>query len=152
MQAYEQAALPLQWIGSGGLWIGNRNPDFLVIGQQKVVEIMQGGELRYGPIRRSELEEAGYTVLVIDTRLVTPQESIAQVWQFIHNGDRILSIERVSKSYPFTVYNLQCEPYDNFYGNMILGHNCDYKWLCRMHLLGGDEQALKEQMFMKEPQ
>ena len=29
---------------------------------------------------------------------------------------------------------------------------CDYRWLCRMHLLGGDEQALKEQMFMKEPQ
>lgn len=37
----EARALPIQHRGDGSLWVGKRNPDFLVAGQRKVIEVTQ---------------------------------------------------------------------------------------------------------------
>lgn len=143
---YREAGLPLKWVGNGTMWIGNRNPDFVVKNEKKVIEIMAGGEAGYGRDRRRDLEDQGYKVLVINSNR-KPIRTIGEVWAFIHNGDRIVSIKEVVRrklwtgkwvTGPFLVYNLECSPYHNYYGNTILGHNCEFNKLCDATLTGGN--------------
>jgi 7-carboxy-7-deazaguanine synthase len=49
--------------------------------------------------------------------------SSSEVWQFIHNGAKVKYVLFLPGE--FEVYDLHCSPHHNYYGNWLLGHNCD---------------------------
>ena len=154
-ELFQEAALPIEHVGAGKLWLNKRNPDFRVTGQKKVIEVYFGSFQYKNPdgsvyYRDSEWEKAtkdhyskyGFSTLFLNMdsagfpegqtgsdyiSMARKEKLLSMVGNFVHNGDQIISIEKkVHKSKK--VYNLECSPHKNFFANRLLSHNCD-SWL-----------------------
>lgn len=154
----EDANLPLHYIGNGKLWVGAKedkmyNPDFVVKGQKKVVEVYDPTYFKRGGgwsnQRKKHFTRYGYQCLMLPITWKTKEENIQKkLRKFISNGLRVISIRRFksNKKYPcqnpkpLTVYNFECEPSKNYFVDYLLVHNCDTKYAWE----GGKENSVQE--------
>jgi len=158
----DQYNLLIDYVGNGKLWVRTKgeihNPDFIVTGQKKVVEIYDSTS----PFRDDSYEErmdvfyesAGYKCFCIDLkrRSIKKQKEffidlLPKVNKFIHNGLRVLEKDYfdVEKKYNYKypngkgsesfkvkkklkVFNFTCEPYNSYIVNGLIVHNCDTKF------------------------
>lgn len=136
---------PVTYVGNGKMWVGSKedklyNPDFVVDGQKKVIEVYDPTYLRRGEVWRdnriSHFEKYGYECLALEITWKTPEDDVSRALRnFISNGLKVQSIKKYfPKRYkclgpkPLKVYNFRCEPYNNFFVDYILSHNCDTKY------------------------
>lgn len=140
----ERYNLPIKYVGNGKLWINNKNPDFEVIGEKKVIEVYDSAYKPWndGYVRDKKWEyergqlfkEKGYECLFIDFHNKNnhnsnwthqKQQEVRKALQtFCLNGKKIISIS------PYTgtkreVYTIECDNNKNYFVNNVLVHNCD---------------------------
>lgn len=126
--------LPVRYVGDGSFWVRGKNPDFKVSGEKKVIEVTQYGYLKrdenWAAKRIAHFKRYGFKCLVIfyDKRcdhMVGLTE--CGITSFVMNGKKVLSIEKIVPKYnQKKVWNLHCEPYNNYFINGLLTHNCYY--------------------------
>lgn len=138
---------PIRHTGNGKVWIGGKNPDFIVVGQKKVIEVTDKTAIfrdfdNYKKKRTAHFEKYGYKCLVLSIpeyswRVESKNKVKSIITNFIMNGRRITKISTITirqcarisldKKYnpKVKVYNLECSPYHNYFVNGILSHNCD---------------------------
>jgi len=131
--------LPIDYVGDGRFFIGSNkkvfghyhlNPDFLVRDQKKVIEVYghklrQGEEKDYDRERKRYFGEYGYECLClcVNPKKVDEEKIYSEVNTFLHNGVKIKSIKK-SRVKNVNAINFHCEPYNNFFVNGVLTHNC----------------------------
>ncbi|MDO8622680.1 MAG: radical SAM protein, partial [archaeon] len=119
--------------------IGKYFPDFINEEKKKIIEYngcffhnckecfpnKHNKENNKDDILRAEYyKKEGYqTLFVYGHELQNePWKLIPKIGDFLTNGLKIIKIEHLKKT--MDVYNLKCEPYDNFFANYVLVHNC----------------------------
>jgi len=139
--------LPIDYVGDGTLWTGvlerdsnsgrfkkglgrQMNPDFKVHNQKKVIEVYGKKSIKtrgkkYEKERKEHYKKFGYSCLVlpVDTRRFDGKELLKEIIPFLHNGVKITNI-RPSRRRITKAINLHCEPFNNFFVNGVLVHNC----------------------------
>ncbi len=142
---FKEENLPIEYVGDGRLWIGNlerdekgrlkkgykrMNPDFIIKDQKKVLEVYGYGYLKtrgdnYEKDRKEHYGKYGYKCLVlpINPRRFNKTEILEKIIPFLHNGVKITNI-RGSRIKNVSAINFHCEPYNNFFVNGVLVHNC----------------------------
>lgn len=144
---------PIRYVGNAKVWIGRKNPDFIVVGQKKVIEITDKTAIfrdfdKYKKERTAHFEEYGYKCLVLSIPEY-PQRTESKnnikdiIANFIMNGKKITKISKITdRQYvriglnnregekrkhtsKIKVYNLECSPHHNYFVNNMLSHNCD---------------------------
>ena len=145
MGIVERYGFPITYVGNGKMWVGSNedklhNPDFVVNGQKKVIEVYDPTYMHRGEAwcagRTSHFSKYGYTCLMLGITPKMSDEKISHALRnFISNGLKIQSVKRFfPKRYPclgpkpLRVYNFRCEPHNNFFVDYILVHNCDTKY------------------------
>ena len=78
-------------------------------------------------LKEAVYKENGYECLWIDCKGTykygyVVQWALPKVIEFLHNGYEIISIQKLKRKQK--VYNFKCFPYENFFVNGILTHNC----------------------------
>lgn len=139
----EQHNLPVEFIGDGKFWVrddnGTMNPDFRIPGTNKLIEVScewmrpkEEWEL-YKEERGARLKKQGY-----NTEFVLYDNSFKHfigtnnedLHSFILNGNKITKITHVNDirnsmyKNGTTVWNMHCEPHNNYFVNGNLVHNC----------------------------
>lgn len=68
-----------------------------------------------------------------------------KIGDFLYNGLKIKSIERIQVEKPVDVYNFECKPYSNYFvglsrnsGDYILSHNCDF---CMINIINREDNS-----------
>jgi len=104
--------LPIEFVGHGDLVVGNKVPDFVITGQNKVIEVWSSSA-PYSVKRneawikeRSKLfEQHGYKSLFIPIPNISKSDRDSEynkirksVSDFIYNGETVVSVGRVRKS------------------------------------------------------
>jgi 7-carboxy-7-deazaguanine synthase len=124
------------------IWIGDKNdvamnPDFKVINQKKVIEIIDSScnfrDIKeYIKTRTKNYKKYGYTVLFLDVKkdetMSFSEQKIKllqKVGTFIFNGLKVVSVEQGNSDKKITVYDIQCKKNHNFFAENLLVHNCD---------------------------
>lgn len=129
--------LPVKFVGHGDFWVKGKNPDFKVIGEKKVIEVTNYGYLGRdeswaGDIKK-HYEDNNFKARVIffDKNCKNMMTSSKDVSNFVLNGVKVLSIEHVDDwknnrniDKVKTVWNIHCEPHNNYFVNGLLSHNC----------------------------
>lgn len=133
-------SLPISYVGNGKFWVDGKNPDFVVdpIDEtKKVIEVFDPTYLNRGrewmEERREHFKVNGYKCLILPINYKTQgNRLLVELRRFISNGlkvERIRTFERsIYPSHnpkPLKVYNFYCEPYNNYFVDYILVHNCD---------------------------
>lgn len=137
----EEYCLPILYVGNSKFWVNGKNPDFIVNPIDETTKVIEVFDPTY--LDRSEewinnriahFESNGYKCLILSIMYKTKDEDILiKLRNFISNG---LKIERIRKfepnkryNYfnpkPLKVYNFHCEPYNNYFVDYLLVHNCD---------------------------
>lgn len=135
--------LPIEYVGNGKFWIENQNPDFKVIGENKVIELYDSSyKPNNGYMRDSNWEmqrskkfiDANIQVLFINVydedknnsnwTLEKQQEIARKVQKFCLNGKKVLSTSQYTGRKKI-VYILECDNNKNYFANGCLAHNCD---------------------------
>jgi 7-carboxy-7-deazaguanine synthase len=141
--------LPITYVGDGnGLHIAHRVPDFVVEGQNKVIEIWSSDapwaayrDQSWMNSRKELFENQGYQVLFVpldqkDLRMDNHPKIRQNVIDFIHNGKKVTSVEKVTAQNSFvqlygskdaipTVFNLEVADNHTYVANSLVVHNCD---------------------------
>lgn len=130
----------IEYTGTGSFWIERQNPDFKVIGQNKVIEVYDSSSPRY--VRGVEWENKrreiyarnGIEVLFIDFYnnidknsrydLNRKTEIAGRIQEFIMNGEIVKSVEPY-KGKKNTIAKIECFPHKNYFVSTLLSHNCD---------------------------
>jgi organic radical activating enzyme len=136
-------SLPVKYVGNGKLWIGSKdekllNPDFEILGQSKLIEVYDPTYLdrdeQWATKRVSHFQKYGYESLILPvTRRTNNDVIVKSIRNFVSNGLKVLSIKKFepTRKYPYmnpkpvTVYNFGCAPYNNYFVEYVLVHNCD---------------------------
>ena len=135
----------ITYVGNGKMWVGSKecklyNPDFVVNGQKKLIEVYdptyRHRDEAWCTERASHFNRYGYECLMLGiTRKISDEEILQTLRNFISNGLKVQSVKKYSpKRYPclgpkpLRVYNFRCEPHNNFFVDYILVHNCDTKY------------------------
>jgi len=139
LEAINSSQLPITYVGNGKLWIGSRssgirNPDFVVNGQPKVIEVYNPG---FPPGRNDGAyvyeamyfyERHGYKCLCLEladySRRWCASEIATNLRNFVSNGLTVSKIKGVRKKKGINVYNFRCSPHPTYLVNSILTHNC----------------------------
>lgn len=140
---FDKHNLPIDYVGDGSFWIGgfdNKspgrkghykiNPDFLVRNEKKVIEVY-GSDLRKGQEEEYEKEriehckQYGYKCICfcVNPNKYNKEEILSKINKFVHNGIKIVSIKK-SRIKNVDAINFHCEPYNNYFVNGVLTHNC----------------------------
>ncbi len=140
--------LPAKFTGDFSYWIrtseGSKNPDFIIPGEKKIIEVsceymekFRNWE-NYKEERSKLLAEKGYKSLFVlyndrGTEILEPKDT-SEINSFIMNGNKIVKIEPISSSDTTfskengkTVWNMHCEPHNNYFVNGTLVHNCYFE-------------------------
>jgi len=139
--------LPVDFFGNAKFWIrtklGSKNPDFKVKDENKLIEVscewmnnLRNWE-EYKKERKEIFEEKGFKTLFVlydnhYNNIIEPND-IKEINQFIMNGNKIKKITPInamnSSKYKngTTVWNMHCEPFNNYFVNGNLVHNCYYE-------------------------
>lgn len=144
----KQLALPLIYSGDGSKKVNGRSPDFLVKGQDKVIEVYdptyprKGGLDKYLKDRPKSFK--GYKTLMLPVsanrlKTLSDKELGKKLSSFVGNGlvvDSVTELTLGDKSWaryasnkaPITVYNFETKKNHNYFANHFLVHNCDTKY------------------------
>ncbi len=163
--------LPIKFVGDGKMWIkdedGSICPDFKIPNTNKVIEVSSPkfeyyrNWDEYKIDRKKKLEKHGLKVefVLLDKKGITKETDIKKLHSFILNGNSVVKIEKTNKTNltlknkEWTVWNMHCSPYNNYFVNGNLVHNCYYedsKLTCEQKALaknGGFNSCYKETWF-----
>jgi len=137
--------LPILYVGNGALFIWNngkcRIPDFRVDGQKKIIEVCSVGQgnAKYKEEAIRFYGAIGWKCLVLNISRISDIDIEQRVSEFIHNGMKVTNLSLLVGTYK--VYNLQCEPYSNYFVSptkkywenqfpAVLSHNCYLNHYC----------------------
>lgn len=146
--------LPVRFVGDGSLVVSHKIPDYVVEGQNKLIEIW-ASDAEHGiwrddtwiADRARRFKNAGYELLCIPI----PDKNIdriairQQVAEYIHNGDTIVSVDRIEKgskawirlagtaNASCDVYNIEVEGLHTYIANSKIVHNCDTEYTRGRH-------------------
>lgn len=141
--------LPVIFVGDGSLIINNKNPDFKILGQDKVIEVWDsrlGEYIKRGDdyinSRTNHFLEFGFKTLCLGIDYYDDDNDILKkIQEFIFNGKEIKNIEIINKDNNYKafnrlkknnnlidVYNLEIEDTHTYFANGVLSHNCDSKF------------------------
>ena len=142
----EKHNLPIEFVGDGKYWIktsdGPKNPDFHIPGTKKVIEVSDKSFEYFRnwedyKIERTKLfEEKGYKVdfVLFNRDKFDTSVDVNSLHSFALNGNKITKITNIEKNGKTskyrngsTVWNLHCEPHNNFIVNGNVVHNCYYE-------------------------
>lgn len=146
---------PVRFVGHGDYWVDGKNPDFKVNGMKKIIEVTNYGFLKrdekWAKNRADFFEKRGHKALIVfyPSHKHEPMVSIDSIRNFIFNGAEIINIRKARKDRK-TVWNLHCEPHNNYFVNGLLSHNCyneDSKICIAEKPLAKDRQEYKEIWF-----
>lgn len=138
-------ASKVKYVGNGKFWLGKKNPDFLIEGENKVIELidstMPGRDAAtYSMERKSAFEKDNYKCLVLDWAQKAPRceqsrnaRLVQSVQGFIHNGAIVRKVKEidlctlpgVQRNQLQTSYKITCEPHPNYIVGQVVHHNCD---------------------------
>ena len=143
---FEEHGIDARYVGDYSFWHNRANPDFKVNGQNKFIEVYdskmpwqdRSGE-EWKKERAEQLGVYGFKTLFLDVRDM--DNCIAEVQRFIHNGSKVLSIDKVKnlghrKNGYFNedersgfgkvkLYDLSlCEGANIFFVDRVMSHNC----------------------------
>jgi hypothetical protein len=125
----KQNNFPVRYVGNGSFWVVGKNPDFKIIGEKKLIEVTDWGYRNrgedYAKERSDHFAKYGFKTLVVFYR-PRPREIIMplnDIKTFIFNGAEIVNIRKARKGKKI-VWNLHCEPHNNYFVNGLLSHNC----------------------------
>ncbi|HEC66645.1 MAG TPA: hypothetical protein ENI23_15320, partial [bacterium] len=140
-------------------------PDFVVDGKKKVIETF-GRYWHTEENIREKIElykKAGYECLSILEPIDKSYNKFAEgqlgrILEFTHNGYEIVSIKEIDKSKKgrysslriWDVVNLHCEPYNNFFVNGVLAHNCNYGEMWENDKIGLMERNIRHVRWIKQ--
>lgn len=150
------AGLPISFVGYGDLIISHKVPDFVVEGQKKVIEVWSSDaqhakerDQAWMDHRAGLFAKEGYETLFVPMPPFGVRNGLyddirQQVSEFIHNGETVCSIERITKTgngrgsngkawvrlaggkdNSCKVYNIEVEGFHNYVANSKVVHNCD---------------------------
>lgn len=144
--------LPIRFVGHGDLVVDNLVPDFVVEGQNKLIEVWDdeqteywGRDESYRELRRQRFAKEGYDVMFLPFTKKTNREVLFQKCvEYVNNGHALISKTEITndgngkgsngkawirlsgaKGKPTTVYNFEVEGTHNYVANGLLVHNCD---------------------------
>ena len=144
--------LPVRFVGHGDLIVANLAPDFVVEGQNKLIEVWDdeqtshwGRDDAYKEDRRKKFASAGYEVMFLPfTKKTDRNELFQKCSEYVNNGYTLISKKEIfndgtgkgpngkawvrlsgSKGKPTTVYNFEVDGTHNYVANSLLVHNCD---------------------------
>ena len=119
----------VEYTGDGKFWVRfkngkNKNPDFIVYGQKKVIEV---GDFEYWHTIEekeeviAEYEKIGYKCLYIDALKIDEEE----IKTFVSNHDCVVKkVKKFGNKSIKHVYNLEVEDNHNYFANNVLVSNC----------------------------
>lgn len=135
--------------GDGSVRVSSYAPDFISENHKKIIEFngcywhkcercfpdlyaeaekkrtLRGNKISNDDNRKRVFGEHGYKVLEIWQHELKDVDSLVRkIGHFIYNGKQIVSIEKEIGT--FNVINFSCLPYENYFANMILSHNCSF--------------------------
>jgi hypothetical protein len=121
-----QAEFPNEWkyVGSGEVWIGAKNPDFINInGQKKIIEFW--GEYWHRNHSKQDridyFKEYGYETLIVSDKDLNYADTIKE---FCGNKvSRIINIEK--QAYSGLVYNIEVEEDHSYTTEFAVVKNCE---------------------------
>lgn len=144
------AGLGIEFVGNGEMSIAHKVPDFVVLGQKKVIEIWPDDALwvrnkprdkKWMDKRRALFAKHGYETLFLpliqsDLKIDNHKNIREKVAQFIHNGNVVQKVTNVIDGRAFAriygtkaakryVYNLEIEDTHTYVANNLVVHNCD---------------------------
>ena len=136
MSLADQYDLPIQYTGDASFWVGRVNPDFVVIGEKKAIEVYDPtfrnrGMNGYAEETIGAYKNAGWSVLMLPLRAsgrdmrpkyVNDKDVVATLQKFIHNGKPILDLKRIDAKKE--VWDIHCQPHHNYFAEGINHHNC----------------------------
>lgn len=140
--------LGISFVGDGkGLTIAHKIPDFVVDGQNKVIEVWASDALwsserddEWVKKRRDLFNKHGFEVLFLplaqsDMKKANKPYIREKVARFINNGAKIRSVKKITpaaharlfgtRTSKKTVYNLEVEDTHTYIANGLVVHNCD---------------------------
>jgi hypothetical protein len=134
IELFEELNLPIKFVGDGSFWVDRKNPDFKVNGEKKVIEVTNYGYLgrteEWAENRKKHFEKNGLKCMILfyDKHCKNIiNHTNQQITNFVMNGRKVKSIEKIKPKYnQKTVWNLHCEPHNNYFVNGLLSHNCYY--------------------------
>ena len=127
----EDKGLDIEFIGDGKLFVGTRNPDFIIPNTNKLVEIYSS-TFKYGDTFRDSAwvnktvdfyAQHGYKCICIDLDKKDSEAIYNEFSRYYHNGLKVESIRHYKRD--IQVYNFSCHPYNTYLVDYMLVHNCD---------------------------
>ena len=141
----------LEFVGDGSLVVGNKVPDFVIKGTNKLIEVW---DANFAPFmkrdqawinsRRSIFQKNGYEVefIAVDFKRNRQEERdriSGLLAQYARNGATVLSINKITAATntkawvrlagtakaKLNVYNLEVEGTHTYVANSLIAHNCD---------------------------
>ena len=127
----EHYGLDIKFVGDGSLFVGNRNPDFIIPNTNKLVEIYSSSFQYLGKCRDEDwvnstqdfYESKGYKCICIDLDKKPVESIYSEFVGYYHNGLKVEKIRFYEKE--IDTYNFTCEPYNTYLLDYMLVHNCD---------------------------
>jgi hypothetical protein len=129
--------LPVKFVGHGDFWVNGKNPDFKVIGEKKIIEVTNYNYLNRNEswaedvIKHYSKSNFKAKVVFFDKNCKNMMVNSREISDFVLNGVKILSVEHVDEwknnrkiDKIKTVWNIHCEPHNNYFVNGLLSHNC----------------------------
>jgi len=140
---FKENNIDVKYCGNNSLWINGCNPDFIVNGQNKVIEVFtsdmpefmqnrKGNDWKIPRIKK--FEDAGYKCLFLDLNNIDTAIHDTQI--FIHNGIKVIrketelthnllrDIEKNDQGL-YKVYDIKCKEGANvFFAGRVASHNC----------------------------
>jgi 7-carboxy-7-deazaguanine synthase len=123
----------VSYVGDNKLFIGTKNPDFIIPNTNKVIEVYSGtygyssGKTRRGFCWRSKLSSyysrRGYKCLFVDMDAHNYSRNVRKILKYYHNGLKVEKVTRYDSE--LKVYNFTCSPYNTYLADNMLVHNCD---------------------------
>lgn len=128
-----------KFTGDGSNRIHYYVPDFTNInGKKKLIEFFgcywhgckqcNGNDIsKRDKDRIKQFKKLGYSTLVIyQHELDDVDKLIEKIGRFTYNGLKIVKIEKKNRLKPLKVYNMECWPYNNYFAEYLLAHNCTF--------------------------
>ena len=126
-----------KFTGDGSSRIGYYAPDYLDESNHKIIELngcywhnCQQCFSDTEPSKRdkdriSKFEDAGYKAAVVWSHELKDEDKLfKRLRNFTHNRKKITKIEKLKGCY--RVVNFSCYPYENYFAEYILSHNCSF--------------------------
>jgi len=132
IKLFDDLNLPVRFVGDGSFWVSGKNPDFKVEGEKKVIEVTNYGYLnrdeKWARERIKHFNNYGFKCLVVFYDRAKLMNDKQEIISFVLNGLKIVSIKKNRQNLLWKnkreVWNMHCEPNNNYFVNGLLCHNC----------------------------